>query len=74
VLFFLDGFSRQSDKYRVSGRCSLRPDGDVATTDRRMAMEKLTFELLGAEGIVFDIGEYVLLHLDSKIAVLGVRS
>jgi hypothetical protein len=52
----------------------LRPGGDVATTDRRMAMEKLTFELLGAEGIVFDIGEYVLLYLDSKIAVLGVRS
>ena len=52
----------------------MRPDGDVATTDRRMAMEKLTFELLGAEGIVFDIGEYVILHLDRKIAVLGVRS
>ncbi len=37
-------------------------------------MEKLIVELLGAEGIVFDISEYVLLHIDSKIAVLGVRS
>ena len=37
-------------------------------------MEKLIVELLGAEGIVFDIGEYVLLHIDSKIAVLAVRS
>ena len=34
-------------------------------------MEKLIVELLGAEGIVFDIREYVLLHIDSKIAVLG---
>jgi hypothetical protein len=39
-----------------------------------MAMMILTIELLGAEGIVFDIGEYVLLHLDSKRAVLAVRS
>ena len=37
-------------------------------------MEKLIVELLGAEGIVFDIREYVLLHIDSKIAVLAVRS
>ncbi len=37
-------------------------------------MTTLTIELLGAEGVVFDIGEYVLLHLDSKVAVLGVRS
>lgn len=37
-------------------------------------MHILTIQLLGAEGIIFDIGEYVLLHLDSEKAVLAVRS
>jgi hypothetical protein len=37
-------------------------------------MEILIVELLGAKGIVFDICEYMLLHIDSKIAVLAVRS
>jgi len=48
--------------------------GDIAIINRRMVMAKLTIELLGAEGVIFDIGEYVLLHLDSQIAILGVRS
>jgi len=39
-----------------------------------MAMAMITVELLGAEGIVFDIGEYILVHLDSQIAVLAIRS
>lgn len=37
-------------------------------------MTTLTIELLGAEGIVFDIGEYILVYLDSEVAVLALRS
>lgn len=37
-------------------------------------MTTLTVELLGAEGIVFDIGEYILVSLDTQVAVLAIRS
>lgn len=63
-----------SNKYLVGGRCGLRPGGDIAITYRSMAMAMITVELLGAEEIVFDIGEYILVHLDSQIAVLAIRS